>query len=72
VRHCYRGSLPQLADVITGLDTDAQRALQFVRSSPGVTSALVGMKDSAHVQENLELLTVPAVAGEVIRGMYSR
>jgi aryl-alcohol dehydrogenase-like predicted oxidoreductase len=35
------------------LETDAQRALQFVRSTPGVTTALVGMKEAKHVEENL-------------------
>jgi aryl-alcohol dehydrogenase-like predicted oxidoreductase len=35
-----------------GLKTDAQRCLQFVRSTPGVTAPLCGMKDVAHVEEN--------------------
>ena len=35
-----------------GLKTDAQRCLQFVRSTPGVTAALCGMKDLAHLEEN--------------------
>jgi aryl-alcohol dehydrogenase-like predicted oxidoreductase len=33
--------------------TDAQRALAFVRSLPGVTSALVGMRSMQHLAENL-------------------
>lgn len=32
------------------------KALQFVTSSPGVTSAMVGMKALTHVRENLKLL----------------
>jgi aryl-alcohol dehydrogenase-like predicted oxidoreductase len=36
-----------------GLVTDAQRAIQFVRSTPGVTTALVGMSRIEHVEENL-------------------
>ncbi len=35
--------------------TDAQRALQFVRSLPGLTAALAGMARTAHVDENLGL-----------------
>jgi aryl-alcohol dehydrogenase-like predicted oxidoreductase len=62
--------MPQLADVLTGLDTDAQRAIQFVRSSPGVTTALVGMKSAGHVDENLALADIEPVPGEVIRGLY--
>ena len=61
--------LPEaLRTLLPGLDTDAQRAIQFVRSTPGVTSALVGMKQTAHVEANLELATRPALAaGDVGR-----
>lgn len=40
------------------LATDAQTAIQFVRSAPGVTTALVGMSSVAHVEENLALVQV--------------
>ncbi len=43
--------------------SDAQRALQFTRSQPGVTSALVGMSDVAHVEQNLLLARVPRLEG---------
>lgn len=33
--------------------SDAQRAIEFVRTMPGVTTALVGMKRVEHVEENL-------------------
>ena len=33
--------------------TDAERALAFVREAPGVTTALVGMRDEAHVRANV-------------------
>jgi aryl-alcohol dehydrogenase-like predicted oxidoreductase len=42
--------------------TDAQRALAFVRSLPGVTAALVGTRSSAHLAENLESAKPPALA----------
>ena len=45
-----------------GLQTDAQRALQFARSAPGVTCALVGMKTPAHVEENAAVARVPPSA----------
>lgn len=35
------------------LTTDAQRAIAFVRSLPGVTSALVGMRQPQHVEDNI-------------------
>lgn len=49
-----RGLPSQLADAFPGLRTDAQRAIAFVRSLPGVVSALVGMKHPAHLEENLD------------------
>ena len=33
--------------------TDAQRALRFATSLPGVAAALVGMRRSGHLEENL-------------------
>jgi aryl-alcohol dehydrogenase-like predicted oxidoreductase len=55
-----RSGLPEwLGTLFKGLATDAQRALQFVRSTPGVTAALVGMKSRDHVRENLEIARVP-------------
>ena len=40
-------------EIFPSLTTDAQRAIAFVRSLPGVTTALVGMKKVVHVDENL-------------------
>jgi aryl-alcohol dehydrogenase-like predicted oxidoreductase len=55
---------PQVADALPGLETAAQRALQFARSTPGVTVALVGMARPSHVEENLGVAgTVPSPAG---------
>jgi aryl-alcohol dehydrogenase-like predicted oxidoreductase len=42
-----------LVDAFASLETDAQRAIAFARSIPGVTTALVGMKRVEHVDENL-------------------
>jgi aryl-alcohol dehydrogenase-like predicted oxidoreductase len=55
---------PALAQVLEGLRTDAQRALQFVRSTPGVGTALCGMRSLAHVEENAGLVSVPPVPSE--------
>ena len=50
---------PALAQVLEGLATDAQRALQFVRSTPGVGTALCGMTQLSHVEENAALVGLP-------------
>jgi aryl-alcohol dehydrogenase-like predicted oxidoreductase len=47
--------------------TEAQCALQFVRSTPGVTAALAGMSRVAHVEENLGLRDRPPMPTEVWR-----
>jgi aryl-alcohol dehydrogenase-like predicted oxidoreductase len=44
---------------LAGLVTDGQRAIQFVRSTPGVTTALVGMAQRSHVEENLMVARIP-------------
>lgn len=41
--------------------TDAQCALQFVRTTPGILTALAGMRTMAHVEENTGILSYPAV-----------
>ena len=55
-----------------GLATDAQRALQFARSTPGVTTALVGMQARAHVEENLALARAPLAAREELERLFTR
>lgn len=51
----------EVAQAFPGLQTDAQRALQFSRSVPGVSVALVGMSKTAHVKENLTVARVPSL-----------
>lgn len=50
---------PMVGSLLPGLTTDAQRALQFVRSTPGIGTALVGMKSAPHVEENAGVAAVP-------------
>jgi aryl-alcohol dehydrogenase-like predicted oxidoreductase len=52
-------NLPPFVAQALGLQTDAERALQFVRSSPGITTALVGMSHPEHVQANARLVGIP-------------
>ena len=54
-----------------GLEKDAQRAVQFVRSTPGVTSALVGMTRPEHVAENLATAAVPRLSLEDFRAIFT-
>lgn len=65
-------NLPErIGSVFEGLPNDAQRSLQFVRSAPGVTSALVGMKQIAHVEDNLSLVQVPPAPWEQFAKIFT-
>ncbi len=53
-----------IGECLTGLQTDAQRALQFVRSTPGIAAALVGMSNINHVEENMRVAKTPPASVE--------
>jgi aryl-alcohol dehydrogenase-like predicted oxidoreductase len=72
----YQGQLtrnlpPVVGEFLPGLRTDAQRALQFVRSTPGVGTALVGMRQVAHVEEIAGLGSVAPLPWEKFRKLFS-
>jgi aryl-alcohol dehydrogenase-like predicted oxidoreductase len=72
----YQGQLARnlpsvIGEFLPGLDTDAQRALQFVRSTPGVGTALVGMKRVAHVEENARLTSVAPLPWQEFQKLFS-
>jgi aryl-alcohol dehydrogenase-like predicted oxidoreductase len=62
--------LPNVLGQVFGFDSDAQRAIQFVRSSPGVGTALIGMKQIRHVEENLAVAKVPPAALEQFMQLF--
>jgi aryl-alcohol dehydrogenase-like predicted oxidoreductase len=59
-----------VAKALPGLETDAQRAIQFTRSTPGISVALVGMSRSPHVLENLGVARVPPLPRERYLKLY--
>lgn len=66
-------NLPRLVgEALPGLTTDAQRAIQFVRSTPGLGVALVGMQRVAHVEENLATATVAPAHPEDLHRVIRR
>ena len=65
------GHMPDgVGEKLPGLATDAQRAIQFTRSTPGISVALVGMSRREHVLENLGVAGVPPVAREDYLRLY--
>ena len=53
------GVMPEFSDL-----KPSMRALQFIRSSPGVIAPLVGQKSAEHVSENLEVMKIPPYSEE--------
>jgi aryl-alcohol dehydrogenase-like predicted oxidoreductase len=65
-------NLPGFVAEALGLEDDAERALQFVRSSPGITTALVGMSRVEHVQANARLVNVAPATVDQFTKLFSR
>lgn len=72
----YQGQLtrnlpPVVGQLLPGLATDAQRAIQFVRSTPGIGTALVGMMSAAHVAENAAIAAVPPLEWDRFKNLFA-
>jgi len=67
-----RGLPEAIRDALGSLATDAQTGIQFVRSAPGVTTALVGMSKVAHVEENLALVCAPAASQDDLLSVFDQ
>jgi aryl-alcohol dehydrogenase-like predicted oxidoreductase len=64
--------LPPFVLSALGMETDAERALQFVRSTPGIVTALVGMSRVEHVRANLSLVGVDPASEEQFSKLFQR
>jgi aryl-alcohol dehydrogenase-like predicted oxidoreductase len=66
-----QGLPKDLRESLGSLPSDAQTAIQFVRSAPGIATALVGMSRLEHVEENLKLASVEPVEAEQFMRLFS-
>ena len=66
------GLPPIVANAFSGFATDAQRSIQFVRSTPGVDVALVGMKSEEHVRDTLETARKPPATVEELMRLFQQ
>jgi predicted aldo/keto reductase-like oxidoreductase len=64
--------LPSFVTNALGMKSDAERAMQFVRSTPGITTALVGMSRVEHVRANLGLVGVEPASQEQFSRLFQR
>jgi len=67
-----RGLPAFVREAFPGLASDAQRTLQFARSARGITTALVGMRQLEHVDENAALLEHPPAEPAAIEALFER
>lgn len=58
--NCFSPEVRERFPEIGERRTDAQCALQFVRTTPGLTAGVVGMRNIMHVEENCSLFRYPA------------
>jgi aryl-alcohol dehydrogenase-like predicted oxidoreductase len=65
------GKVSPSIHTVLGLRNDIECALQFVRSAPGIATALVGMKRVDHVKANLKLAGIPPVSQEQFRRIFT-
>jgi aryl-alcohol dehydrogenase-like predicted oxidoreductase len=63
---------PEFQSLFSPLRQSSQCSLQFVRSLPGVTTALVGMKRKEHVRENLETVKVPPMSEAELTQLFQK
>ena len=63
---------PEFRKLFGNLGKSSQCSLQFVRSCPGMVTALVGMKNKAHVLENLETAKVPPLGERELSGLFQK
>jgi aryl-alcohol dehydrogenase-like predicted oxidoreductase len=63
--------VPDKLKEIMGLDADAETAIQFVRSAPSLTTALIGMSRPDHVLENMKVASRPLMTIEEWEGLFS-
>jgi aryl-alcohol dehydrogenase-like predicted oxidoreductase len=65
-------NLPAFINSALGLKDNASLALQFARSVPGLTTALVGMSQAPHVKANLQLVGVEPASREQFMKLFEQ
>lgn len=65
------GGLPEnVKNALGNLENDAQTGIQFVRSTPNVTTALIGMSRTGHVEENMKLVRIKPADEEKFNSLF--
>ena len=71
----YQGQLthglPEVVRRILGFRGDAENAIQFARSAPGIATALIGMGHQEHVAPNLRPALLPPTSPEQWKKLFT-
>ncbi|MDA8390340.1 MAG: aldo/keto reductase [Gammaproteobacteria bacterium] len=70
--HLARNPLDILVQAMPRLANDAQRALQFNRSTPGLGTTLVGMSTPGHLDDVLAVARAPMLTHAAYMALYRR
>jgi aryl-alcohol dehydrogenase-like predicted oxidoreductase len=66
------GHIPEFVrEAFPEAPSDATTAIQFVRSTANVTTAVVGMREAAHVEDNMRLRTIARAKPELPARLFS-
>jgi aryl-alcohol dehydrogenase-like predicted oxidoreductase len=65
-------NLPPFVREQLGFESDAESAIQFSRSAPGMLSSLIGMSRGEHVTRNLRVAAKPPAAVDAWLGLFKR
>jgi aryl-alcohol dehydrogenase-like predicted oxidoreductase len=64
--------VPEFVGRTLGTSSDAQSAIQFSRSAPGVMTSLIGMGQAEHVAANLTVAQTPPASPETWVGLFKQ
>ena len=64
--------LPEFVREQLDCETDFEAAIQFARSAPGITTALIGMSRKEHVEANLKVASKPLANAELLESVFAR
>ncbi len=64
--------LPDIVGRVLGMKTDADNAIQFSRSAPGLTTALIGMGHKEHVASNLKPALINPTPPQEWKKLFTR
>ena len=66
------GHVPRFVrEVFPDAPSDATAAIQFVRSTANVTTAVVGMRETEHVEDNMRLRAIPRARPELPAQLFA-